>query len=87
MRLDRFYVQAKRHAADHAVGRPEIQEFVVALHGAQADGGIFITTSRFTSEAYVYADRVHARLILIDGEAVTRYMVSYNIGVQNRQTW
>jgi len=36
---------------DNAVGRPEIQAFVGALHGAQADRGIFITTSRFTPEA------------------------------------
>ena len=32
--LDRVYVQAKRYAADHSVGRPEIQAFVGALHGA-----------------------------------------------------
>jgi restriction system protein len=49
--LDRIYVQAKRYGASRAVGRPEIQEFVGALHGAQADRGIFITTSRFTPEA------------------------------------
>ena len=48
-------------------GRPEIQEFVGALHGAQADRGIFITTSRFTLEAVTYADRVAARGILLDG--------------------
>lgn len=39
--LDRIYVQAKRYGATRAVGRPEIQEFVGALHGAQADRGIF----------------------------------------------
>ena len=46
--LHRIYVQAKRYAENRAVGRPEIQEFVGALQGAQADRGIFITTSRFT---------------------------------------
>jgi restriction system protein len=30
-------------------------------------GGVFIRTSRFTSEAQSYAERVNARLILIDG--------------------
>jgi hypothetical protein len=67
--LDRIYVQAKRYGADRSVGRPEIQEFVGALHGAQADRGIFITTSRFTAEAVTYADRVAARVVLIDGQA------------------
>ena len=37
LRLDQIYVQAKRYAAGHTVGRPEIQGFVGALHGAQAD--------------------------------------------------
>ncbi len=34
--LSRIYVQAKRYAVDAAVGRPEIQAFVGALHGNQA---------------------------------------------------
>jgi restriction system protein len=85
--LDRIYVQAKRYGASKAVGRPEIQEFVGALHGAQADRGIFITTSRFTPEAVTYADRVAARVILIDGLALASLMVRYNIGVQDQQTY
>jgi restriction system protein len=85
--LDRIYVQAKRYAAERAVGRPEIQEFVGALHGAQADRGIFITTSRFTPEAVTYADRVAARVILLDGLALSGLMVRYNIGVQDQQTY
>jgi len=85
--LDLIYVQAKRYGAARAVGRPEIQEFVGALHGAQADRGIFITTSRFTSEATTYADRVAARVVLIDGQDLSALMVRYNIGVQDQQTF
>ncbi|MDQ3761723.1 MAG: restriction endonuclease [Actinomycetota bacterium] len=85
--LDRIYVQAKRYAAEHSVGRPEIQEFVGALHGAQADRGVFITTSRFTAEAQTYAERVHARVILIDGQQLARMMVTHNIGVQVKDTY
>ena len=65
----------------------EIQEFVGALHGAQADRGIFITTSRFTPEAITYADRVAARVVLIDGVALSALMVRHNIGVQDQQTY
>jgi restriction system protein len=64
--LDVVYVQAKRYTDRH-VGRPDIQAFVGALHGAQASRGVFITTSRFSPEARDYADRVNARLVLIDG--------------------
>jgi len=85
--LDRIYVQAKRYGPGKAVGRPEIQEFVGALHGAQADRGIFITTSRFTPEAITYADRVAARVVLIDGLALSGLMVRHNIGVQDQQTY
>jgi len=83
--LDRIYVQAKRYGEANAVGRPEIQAFVGALHGAQADRGIFITTSRFTPEAITYADRVAARVVLIDGPALSGLMVRHNIGVQDQQ--
>jgi Restriction endonuclease len=79
--LNRIYVQAKRYGAARSVGRPEIQEFVGALHGAQADRGVFITTSRFTPEAVTYADRVAARIILIDGQALSALMVQHNVGV------
>jgi restriction system protein len=85
--LDRIYVQAKRYGAANAVGRPEIQAFVGALHGAQADRGIFITTSRFTPEAIAYADRVAARVVLIDGPALSGLMVRHNIGVQDQQKY
>ena len=85
--LERIYARAKRYAADRAVGRPEIQGFVGALHGAQADRGNFIATSRFTPEAVTYADRVAARVILLDGLALSGLMVRYNIGVQDQQTY
>jgi restriction system protein len=85
--LDQIYVQAKRYAEGHTVGRPEIQGFVGALHGAQADRGVFITTSSFTNEAITYADRVTARLVLIDGITLAQLMVAHNIGVQDRETY
>ena len=80
-------MQAKRYTAERAVGRPEIQEFVGALHGPQADRGIFITTSRFTPEAVTYADRAAAWVILLDGLALSGLMVRYNISVQDQQTY
>ncbi len=78
--LDVVYVQAKRYTDRH-VGRPDIQAFVGALHGAQASRGVFITTSRFSSDARDYADRVNARLVLIDGPELAALMIEHDCGV------
>jgi restriction system protein len=57
------------------------------LHGAQADRGIFVTTSRFTAEAREYAERVNARLVLIDGAWLAQLMLQHNIGVQEHERY
>lgn len=83
--LDRIYVQAKRFT-DTAVDRPKIHEFAGALQGKQGDRGVFITTSRFTSGARTEADRIPARIELIDGARLAELLVQYGIGVQPEQT-
>jgi restriction system protein len=84
--LDVVYVQAKRYTDRH-VGRPDMQAFVGALHGAQATRGIFITTTRFSTEAKDYAERVNARLILIDGPELANLMIEHNCGVVIEETF
>ncbi|SDC03237.1 restriction system protein [Raineyella antarctica] len=83
--LSRIYVQAKRYALDASVGRPEIQAFVGALHGNQANQGVF-TTGRFATGARAYVDSVPTRVILIDGQRLAALMVRYGVGVQVRRT-
>jgi len=78
--LDVVNVQAKRYTDRH-VGRPDIQAFVGALHGAQATRGVFITTSRFSADARDYAERVNARLVLIDGPELAALMIEHDCGV------
>lgn len=84
--LDRIYVQAKRYAEDRSVDRPRIHEFAGALLGKQGDRGVFITTSRFTSGARDEADRINARIELIDGAQLADLLVTYGVGVQVEQT-
>jgi restriction system protein len=84
--LDIVYVQAKRYT-DRAVGRPDIQAFVGALHGAQASRGVFITTSRFSADARDYAERVNARLILIDGPELAILMIKHSCGTVVEETY
>lgn len=84
--LDRIYVQAKRYAEDRAIDRPRIHEFAGALLGKQGDRGVFITTSRFTDGARREAERINARIELIDGDRLAQLLVQYGVGVQPEQT-
>lgn len=84
--LDRIYVQAKRYAEDRPIDRPRIHEFAGALLGKQGDRGVFITTSRFTTGATQEAERINARIELIDGARLAKLLVQYGVGVQLEQT-
>jgi restriction system protein len=53
-----------------------------------ANGGVFITTSNFSSEAKEYANKnISQRIILIDGEELGKLMVRYGIGVQSKNSY
>lgn len=84
--LERVYLQAKRFT-DRAVGRPDIQGFAGALQGAGATRGVFITTSKFSAEARDFANRLPARVVLIDGPELGRLLVQYRVGVQVKHTF
>ncbi|MGA4670386.1 restriction endonuclease [Propionibacteriaceae bacterium Y1923] len=83
--LDRIYVQAKRYAVDRPIDRPRIHEFAGALLGKQGDRGVYITTSRFTEGARTEADRINARIELIDGARLAQLLVEHGVGVQPEQ--
>ena len=82
--LDVIYVQAKRWQG--VVGRKEIQAFVEALAGKQAHKGVFITTSKFTTNAVEYAVAVQQKIVLIDGGKLARLMIEFGIGVTAMKT-
>ncbi|MEK4532996.1 restriction endonuclease [Solibacillus sp. FSL K6-1554] len=83
--LDKIYLQGKRWS--NPVSRPDIQAFVGSLVGFKANKGIFITTSRFTKEAFDYAEGIDKSLILIDGQRLTDLLFEFNVGVSNEQTF
>jgi restriction system protein len=85
--LELIGVQAKRYDREACVNRPAIQAFVGALQGAQASRGVFITTGRFSAGARQFAEAVPMRMVLLDGEQLTRAMVRYNVGVALRETF
>lgn len=83
--LDVIYIQAKRW--EGTVGRPEIQKFAGALQGQRARKGVFITTSLFTKEAKEYASMIESKIILIDGEQLSKLMAEHNVGVSTVGTY
>lgn len=82
--LDVIYVQAKRWKG--TVGRPDVQGFVGALAGKQAQKGVFITTSSFTAEAIQFVRGLSQKVILIDGARLADLMIEHNIGVSTTRT-
>lgn len=84
--LDVIYVQAKRYQAESTIGRKEIQSFVGALAGQQANKGVFITTSDFKKTAVEYADQVTQKVILLNGSRLAQLMIEHNIGVSTVRT-
>ena len=84
--LDRIYLQAKRYDPGNSVQRPDVQRFVGALMSAQGDRGVFITTSTFSSGARAEAERVNARIELIDGNRLTSLMLRHGVGVRASTT-
>lgn len=83
--LDLVYLQAKRW--EGTVGRPEIQEFVGALHGKRARKGVFITTGGFSAEALAYVQNIDPRVVLIDREQLGDFMIDFDVGVAVERTY
>lgn len=81
--LSKIYVQAKRWAPTNMVGRPLLQQFVGSLVDKGAAKGVFITTSRYTTEATAYYEKVKDKhqLVLIDGAELLEHMWTTQIGL------
>ncbi|MBA3322626.1 MAG: restriction endonuclease [Pyrinomonadaceae bacterium] len=84
--LDVIYIQAKRWD-ENTVGRPDVQQFAGALQGQRASKGIFLTTSKFTSEAQEYVSRIGSKIVLINGEQLAQLMIDHNVGVSVSTTY
>ncbi|MGH6944766.1 MAG: restriction endonuclease, partial [Geminicoccaceae bacterium] len=48
--------------------------------------GVFVTTSQFAPAAKAFAERIPQRLVLIDGDELTRLMVQYGVGVRTERS-
>jgi restriction system protein len=77
--LDVVYIQAKRW--DNNVGRPVVQAFGGSLMGKRANKGVMITTSKFSQDAKDYVKNIEKKIVLIDGEELSQFMIDHDIGV------
>lgn len=85
--LDRVYLQAKRYQPGNSVSSETVQAFMGALVGKGAQKGVLITTSTFSRAAMTVASQSgHLRLVLIDGDELTKLMVRFGVGVRIART-
>jgi restriction system protein len=54
--------------------------------GSQGDRGVFITTSSFSAGARTEAERVNARIEVIDGSRLAELVLRHGVGVQAEVT-
>lgn len=80
--LDRIYVQAKRYAEANVVGPGAIRDFFGSLDRHKATKGLFVTTSTFSKSARETVDYLSKRIALVDGQALAKFMIRYNVGCQ-----
>lgn len=85
--LDWIYVRAKRYAVDRTVGRPWIHVSAGALLGEQGYREAFITPSSFTRGAQEEAERINARIELIDGTVLAELQVQYESASRPSSRW
>ncbi|MDT4292337.1 restriction endonuclease [Methylomonas sp. MO1] len=84
--LDRIYVQAKRYADGNTVGASAIRDFFGSLDRFKATKGLFVTASTFSSSARDTAGQLSKRIVLIDGDQLTRLMIRHGIGCRIEET-
>ncbi len=75
-RTSRVVIQCKRWQGN--VGSVEIDQFLGAMNKFQADYGIFITNSRYTTSAREAA-RAGTPITLIDGDELVRLVIKYKL--------
>lgn len=80
--LDSHYVQCKRYT-EKTVGSPEVQGFAGAMDSHGTTMGIFITTSKFSSNAKEFVKKIRNKKIqLIDGDDLVEMMKEHKIGIE-----
>lgn len=84
--LDNVCIQAKRW--EGTVGRRTVQEFAGSMDIYRSRKGVILTTSGFSRDAKDYVERIEGKkVVLIDGERLTRLMIDHKVGVTTSRTY
>ena len=70
----KFLLECKRYGKDNVVGRPTLNAFLGVMTAQKAEGGFFVTTSRFSSPAREFA--MVNGIILVDSTSLLIMMDS-----------
>ena len=84
--LDRVYIQAKRYAYVNNIGSGAIRDFFGSLDRHKASKGLFVNTSGFSPAAIETAQYLSKRIVLIDGDQLSKLMIRYNVGCRVEET-
>ncbi|SDF52787.1 restriction endonuclease [Sulfitobacter delicatus] len=85
--VDQVYVQAKRYAAHNVIGSGALRDFYGALGMKDVTKGIFVTTSTFSPSAVQTAEKLGARIVLVDGPQLARLMIAHEVGCRVKRTY
>jgi restriction system protein len=63
-----------------------IRDFFVSLDRYKATKGLFVTASTFSPSACQTAEPLSKRMVLIDGDQLTRLMIRHGVGCRIEET-
>ena len=85
--VDQIYLQAKRYAPQNKVSSADIRNFYGALGLKDVTRGVFVTTSSFSPSAIETADKLGARIVLVDGQQLAELMIDHQIGCRVKSVY
>lgn len=85
--VDQVYIQAKRYGPQNTIGSGAIRDFYGALGMKDVTKGIFVTTSTFSPSAKQTAEKLGARIVLVDGVQLANLMIAHQIGCRITETF
>jgi restriction system protein len=85
--VDQVYVQAKRYAAQNTIGSGAMRDFYGALGMKDVTKGIFVTTSGFSEDARRTAEKLGARIVLVDGLQLSKLMIAHEVGCRIKRSY
>lgn len=82
--LDKVCYQAKKW--NNTVHPDKVRDFAGAL-AKITNKGVFVTTSTFSDDCYIYVKDHPTKIVLIDGEKLANLMIEHGIGVSLKDTY